>query len=141
MKTPILKTTSRMLVTLLVTYSLFLLLRGHNEPGGGFIGGLVTSATWVLFAIAFGVHEARASLRIDPKVLIGLGLLIAIASALPGLLREGVFMKGYWADHPFFYAIQLGMGTPFLFDIGVYLVVVGATLTTLFALKEEEPNP
>jgi multicomponent Na+:H+ antiporter subunit B len=55
-------------------FSLFLLFRGHNEPGGGFVGGLVAATAFALYAIAYGIVRARQALRVDPRTLIGIGL-------------------------------------------------------------------
>jgi len=63
----------RLLLPLLLMFSVFLLLRGHNEPGGGFVGGLMAATGFALFSIAFGSETARRILRIDPLALIGVG--------------------------------------------------------------------
>jgi len=73
----ILSTATRLLLPLLLMFSIFLLLRGHNEPGGGFVGGLVAAAAFALHAIAYSVAATRRLLIIDPRALIGTGLLIA----------------------------------------------------------------
>ena len=71
----ILSTAARYLLPLLLLFSFFILIRGHNEPGGGFIGGLVAAAAFALNAIAFDVGSTRRTLRIDPRTLIPAGLL------------------------------------------------------------------
>jgi len=131
----ILSTAARYLFPLLLLFSLFLLLRGHNEPGGGFVGGLVAAAAFSLYAIAEGVATARRVLGVDSRALIGVGLLVAAVSGLIPLAAGQPFMTGMWSD----YTVPLlgKVGTPLLFDIGVYLVVVGVTLTIVFSLAEE----
>jgi multicomponent Na+:H+ antiporter subunit A len=131
----ILATAARYLFPLLLLFSVFLLLRGHNEPGGGFVGGLVAAAAFSLYAIAEGVGTARRLLSIDARTLIGVGLLVAASSGLISLALGQPFMTGLWTG----FAVPLlgKVGTPLLFDIGVYLVVVGATLTIVFTLAEE----
>ena len=86
MKSLILRTATRFLMPLLLLFAVFLLLRGHNEPGGGFVGGLVVSAAFVLYAIAYGVDAGRRALLVDPSTLLSVGLLVALVSAIPGVL-------------------------------------------------------
>ena len=85
---------------LLLLFSVFLLLRGHNEPGGGFVGGLVAAAAFALYAIAFGVKRARQALLVKPMTLLGAGLLIALFSGLPAVLRGQPFLTALWAPGP-----------------------------------------
>ena len=73
MTSSILRTATRFLMPLLLLFALFLLLRGHNEPGGGFVGGLVVAAAFVLYAIAYGVAAGRRALLVDPSTLLGAG--------------------------------------------------------------------
>lgn len=124
----ILSTATRFLQPLLLLFSLFLLFAGHNEPGGGFAGGLVAAAAYVLHALAYGVGPARRSLRVDPRALAAAGLLVAGASGLSALAAGAPFLTGLWSN---------GWGTPVLFDLGVYLVVLGGVLLMVFPLMEE----
>jgi multicomponent Na+:H+ antiporter subunit B len=136
MNSLILSTATRYLLPLLLLFSVFLLLRGHNDPGGGFVGGLVAAAALALYGLTFGADEARQLLKIEPRSLIGIGLLLAVSSGLAAPLFQGrPFMSGIWAatELP-----ALGKpGTPLLFDLGVYLVVIGVVLTILLALSED----
>ena len=66
--------------------AVFLLMRGHNEPGGGFVGGLIAAAAFALYGIAFGVRRARQALLVSPLILLGAGLLVALVSGLPAVL-------------------------------------------------------
>lgn len=134
----ILKTTTRYLMPLLLMFSVFLFLRGHNQPGGGFAGGLVAAAPFALYSIAFGAAEARRVLQVKPRLLIGAGLLAAFASGVISLLNGKPFLTGIWGyvQAPGFGPVE--MGTPVLFDLGVYLVVMGAALSIIFALEEAE---
>ena len=128
---PIFRTAARLLMPLLLLFAVFLLLRGHNEPGGGFVGGLVAAAAFALYAIAFGVKRARQALLVKPMTLLGAGLLIALCSGLPAVLRGQPFLTALWARGP------LPLGTPALFDVGVFLVVAGVVLMMIFSLAEE----
>jgi len=108
-----------------------LLLRGHNDPGGGFVGGLIAAAAFSLYAIAFGVNRARQALLVRPLTLLGTGLLIALASGLPAVVSRQPFLTASWMPGP------VTLGTPVLFDIGVFLVVAGVVLMMIFSLGEE----
>lgn len=135
MRSLILGTATRYLLPLLLLFSIYLLLRGHNEPGGGFAGGLVAAAAFALYTIAYGVTQARRTLHIDPIKLTALGLLLALGSGLLGLLSGRPFMTGLWSAQTI--PVLGKAGTPVLFDLGVYLVVIGITLTIIFALADE----
>jgi multicomponent Na+:H+ antiporter subunit B len=135
MRSLILLTAIRYLLPLLLIFSIFVLLRGHNDPGGGFVGGLVAAAAFALYAIAVGVPEARKTLRANPRVFVSLGLFLAVVSGMVSLFLDLPFMTGVWVSQPL---PALGkVGTPSLFDLGVALVVVGVTLLIIFSLAEE----
>lgn len=136
MNSIILRTATRFLMTLLILFSIFLLLRGHNEPGGGFVGGLVAAAAYILHALAFDVSATRAALRVAPRTLIGLGLLLAVGSGLLPLLLGRPFLTALWWDVPLGAGV-LELGTPLIFDTGVYVAVLGVALTIMLALAEE----
>jgi multicomponent Na+:H+ antiporter subunit B len=130
----VLRTAARFLMALLLTFSIFLTLRGHNETGGGFSGGLVAAIAFTLHSLAYGVRSARNLLHFNPRKLIGLGLLASAGSGLAGLLMNKPYLTGQWLR-----VDALGgtsIGTPLLFDVGVYLVVLGVTLTIVFSLSE-----
>jgi multicomponent Na+:H+ antiporter subunit A len=138
----VLQTGARLLLTLLLLTSLFMLWRGHNEPGGGFIGGLFAASAVVLYLLAFGRETTTRLLRVPPRLGLGVGLAVAVASGLVGTVLAGTpFLTGQWTT-----VGGLKLGTPLLFDVGVFLVVVGFTLTIVLALERivdtrEEPNP
>ena len=133
----ILSTAARYLLPLLLLFSLFILIRGHNEPGGGFIGGLVAAAAFALNAIALDARSTRRTLRIDPRMLIPAGLSIALASGIIPLFSGDSFMTGKWFSIFVPGLEQLDIGTPLLFDCGVYLLVFGVALTMILTLTEE----
>jgi multicomponent Na+:H+ antiporter subunit B len=134
MKTIILQTASNYLLPLLLLFSFFILLRGHYLPGGGFVGGLVASIAFVLHAFANGLDKTRTLLRLHPAYFMPAGLAIALLSGLAPMLNALPFMTALWFPSP---APVVGMiGSPLFFDIGVYLVVTGATLTIIFTISE-----
>ena len=112
----------------MLVFSLYILLRGHNEPGGGFIGGLIASMALILSHLA----RPERSLTVAgqrPYRLAAAGLLVAAISGLPGLLAEGSFLAAWWGAEWWLPAVgKIKLGTPLLFDIGVYLTVAGVVL-------------
>jgi len=128
---PVFRTAARLLMPLLLMFAVFLLLRGHNEPGGGFVGGLVAAAAFALYSLAFGVQRARQALLVHPLTLLGAGLLIALVSGLPAVLQGRPFLTAVWPSGP------IALGTPVVFDLGVFLVVAGVVLMMIFSLAEE----
>ena len=135
MTSSILQTAARLLMPLLLLFAVFLLLRGHNQPGGGFVAALVVAASFVLYAIAFGVAAARRALLVRPSRLLSIGLLVALVSGLPGMAGGRPFMSAVWMTWPIG-GSDVHIGTPLLFDIGVFLAVVGVVLTIIFTLAE-----
>ncbi|HET9265997.1 MAG TPA: Na+/H+ antiporter subunit B [Vicinamibacterales bacterium] len=131
MTSQIFRAAARILMPLLLLFSIFLLVRGHNQPGGGFVGGLVASAAFALYSIAYGVERARRALLVEPLTLLGAGLLIALVSGLPAALRGQPFLTAQWMLQP------VVIGTPLVFDVGVFLVVTGVVLMMVFTLAEE----
>ena len=136
MKSLILTTAIRYLLPLLLLFSVFVMLRGHNEPGGGFVGGLIAAVAFALYALAEGVDSARYLLRINPRTLIAMGLATAILSALVAPVVYGQpFMTGLWSELTL---PAIGkLGTPLFFDLGVFQVVLGVTLLIVFSLAED----
>jgi multicomponent Na+:H+ antiporter subunit B len=132
----LLRTATRLLMPLLLLFAVFLLARGHNEPGGGFVAGLVVAMAMVLHAASFGVVASRRLLIVDPSRLLGGGLLVALASGLPATLQGQPFMSAVWTKVPTGGAV-VDVGTPLLFDLGVCLVVIGFVLTIVFTLVED----
>lgn len=132
----LLATAARYLMPLMIIFSVFLLLRGHNEVGGGFVGGLVAASALMLYGIAISPAAARALMPIEPRLLIGLGLLTALSSGLMSVLAGHPFMTGLWLKTPL--PVVGKVGTPLLFDTGVYLVVIGVVMWILLTLAEEE---
>lgn len=132
----ILSTAVKYLIPILLIFSFFLLLRGHNEPGGGFVGGLIAAAAYALFTIANGVEDAKKFLRVEPLFLIAIGLSLALVSGLISLFYGEIFMTGLWLKNEI--PVIGKIGTPFLFDVGVYFLVLGIVTKIIFALAEED---
>lgn len=133
----ILRTATLILLPLQVLFSLFLLLRGHDEPGGGFIGGLVASGSLALYLYAFGVGSLKRLLRVSPKDVLAIGLLLGILATLPAVLTGQAFFSAQWLELPLGNSV-LKLSTVLIFDIGVYLTVVGTLVTMFTALAETQ---
>ncbi|MGP9819717.1 MnhB domain-containing protein [Salinarimonas sp. NSM] len=123
----------RIFFVIMVLGSLWVLLRGHNEPGGGFIGGLVGAAGFSVLALALGVEAARRALVLHPVVLMGAGLAIAFLSGVPGIVTDASFLTHQWGS-----LAGVKLGTTIIFDLGVYMVVVGGVLSFMFRLYSED---
>ena len=133
MNSPILAVGGRLLLPVTLAFSLWLLWRGHNEPGGGFIGGLVAAAGVAVHSLPRGRRSMARLLRIHPTTIAAVGLLLALSSALPGLLLHEPFLTHQWIVAPG----GLALGTTLMFDCGVYLAVVGSVLAFLSPYLEE----
>jgi multicomponent Na+:H+ antiporter subunit B len=131
----ILSTASKILLPVLLVFSFFVLIRGHYEPGGGFVGGLVAASAFALYTFSNGVIEAK---RLFPhaKLFIVLGLAFSLSSGLVSVFAGQVVFTGLWAD--FSLPVIGKLSTPLLFDVGVYFVVVGVATSIIFTLKMKE---
>jgi len=133
----ILQTWTRLLQPVMFLFAIFLLLRGHDEPGGGFIGGLLASAAFSLGALAYGVETAKREVRFSPQALMTFGLVAALGSGMIGMFYGQPLLTSVWVE---FYVPILGdlkVGSPLIFDIGVFAVVIGVTTGVVFSLLEE----
>jgi len=137
MGTLIFRTFAPGLAALMVMFSVFVLLRGHNEPGGGFIGGLIAASAFAIYGIANGVENVRRALYFRPLSISATGVLLAALSGIPPLLQGKPFLTGLWW-FPEAGGVKLALSTPLLFDIGVWLGVVGAVIAIALALEEQE---
>ena len=139
MNSVILSTATRFLVPLIVLLSVFVFFRGHNEPGGGFIGGLLAATAFALMEKAEGLAAARRALRFRPQSIAAFGLGCCLVAGLWGGLQYGYFLKAVW---PMLTIAEDGtkggwpVGSIMLFDAGVYLVVLGSVCGILFALEQ-----
>lgn len=133
MRTVIFETAIKLLLPLFLAFSLFLLFRGHNAPGGGFIGGLLAAIGLFLRAMVFGTKNTIATYKIRPIGIIAIGLSVALVSILIPLFSGLPLMTGLWSD--FTLPLIGKLGTPLMFDIGVYIVVIGVVLNITFILS------
>lgn len=139
MRTLIFRTMAPYLTSLMILFSVFVLLRGHNEPGGGFIGGLIAASAFAIYGIACGVSPVRRALYFHPMTISGSGLLLGAAAGAFSFLFEVPFMTGLWASVRFG-GVTVDLSTPLFFDIGVYLVVMGTITSIALGLEEREED-
>ncbi|EJZ20683.1 Na(+)/H(+) antiporter subunit B [Rhizobium sp. Pop5] len=137
MNTLIFRTVAPFLTALMLLFSFFVLLRGHNEPGGGFIGGLIAASGLAVYGIARGVSAVRRSLFFHPLSIAGAGLLLSTIAGLLSIFFAVPFMTGLWI-YPKLFGAEVPLSSVLLFDIGVYLVVLGAITSIALALEEKE---
>lgn len=130
----ILQQATTYLLPLLLLFSIFLLLRGHYLPGGGFIGGLIASIAFILFGFANGIEKTQRYMRYHPAVLMPVGLGLALFAGLIPMFSGKPFLTGVWLKDPL--PVVGLVGNALLFDTGVYFVVIGVTLTIIFTIAE-----
>ncbi|WP_048649484.1 Na+/H+ antiporter subunit B [Nitratireductor soli] len=137
MRTLIFRTIAPYLTSLMVLFSIFVLLRGHNDPGGGFIGGLIAASAFAIYGIACGVSPVRRALYFHPMAISGFGLLLAALAGWLSLFFDVPFLTGLWTTVSIL-GLPVDLSTVLFFDIGVYLVVVGSITSIALALEERE---
>lgn len=135
MKSVIFRAVAPFLTSLMVLFSIFVLLRGHNEPGGGFIGGLIAVSALAIYGIAHGVETVRRAIYFHPMAIAGAGLFASTVAGLISVAARVPFMTGLWI-YPSVFGLEIPLSTVMLFDGGVYLVVVGAISSIALSLEE-----
>ncbi|QED46560.1 Na(+)/H(+) antiporter subunit B [Cytobacillus dafuensis] len=133
----ILRSVTKVAIVVILTFSIYLFLGGHHNPGGGFIGGLSVAAGLVLLYLAFDIETVRKNIPVDFKKLAGLGVLIAVLTGVSSLFFDKPFLNqtfGYF-NLPIFGKTELA--TAVLFDIGVALAVIGTAVTIILSISED----
>ncbi|WP_221564626.1 Na(+)/H(+) antiporter subunit B [Alkalihalobacillus sp. TS-13] len=133
----ILKTTSTIIVFVILAFSVNLFFAGHNAPGGGFIGGLMAASAFILLYITFGLKTMKKVLRVNFRYFIAAGLLIAFATGVGSFIFGQPFLSHTFGH---FHLPLLGdteLATAVMFDIGVYLTVIGVTMTIILTIAED----
>ena len=120
----------------MLVFALYLLVRGHNNPGGGFIAAIIASTGFVFYAIIFGTKKVEKLLQLSTHQWMGIGLLLALISALLPLFFSQEIQTGLWLPADFPILGSLHLGTPLLFDTGVFLTVSGVILTIILSIME-----
>jgi len=120
-----------------IVVSIYLLFAGHNLPGGGFAGGLLAGLALVARYLAGGRYELGEAVPIDPGKILGLGVLLAVGTAIGSLFISGTPLESAYFEADLPVLGHLSFGTSSIFDVGVYLVVIGLSLDILRSLGSE----
>ena len=139
MRTVIFRSIAPFLTSLMVLFSIFVLLRGHNEPGGGFIGGLIAASALAIYGIACGVAPVRRAIYFHPMGISAFGLFMAAMAGVLSVVAGVPYMSGLWI-YPELFGVELALSSVLVFDVGVYLVVVGAIGSIALALEERDSD-
>ena len=125
---------SRLLLPLALLVAIFVLLRGHNLPGGGFIAGLITAVALISQYLANGIAWTQSRMSTELPPLIGIGLLLATATGLASWLFDHPFLTSTFSHVHWPLVGEFELASAMLFDLGVFMVVVGVTLVILLRL-------
>jgi multicomponent Na+:H+ antiporter subunit B len=134
---PLLATGTQTMVPTLALFSVYLLVVGHDVPGGGFAGGLIASAALLLIYLAFGRRGLRRTLPVQPQTAMGVGILLALTAGTIGLVFDGTFLTYEYAQWSAPLIGDIKVSTLLLFDLGVYAVVVGLVTTGILELGSD----
>lgn len=132
------QTTMRFITIIVFAFSFYLFFAGHNSPGGGFIGGLMTASAILVLYLAFDKKKINKAIPINFTTMIGVGLLLAVGTGIVSMFFDYPFLTQFF-DYfyfPIFGEVELTTALPF--DLGVYLVVVGAAMTIILAIAEDD---
>lgn len=133
----ILRTVSLGLLYIILIFSVYTFVRGHNAPGGGFIAGLITAAVILIQYLAFPPSDLERTFRPVFHRLIGAGLVLAGGSGVFGVILGRGFLQGFHWEIVLPWGGHLAVHTVMVFDLGVYLVVVGSVISVFLALEEQ----
>ncbi len=132
------------LFPVVIAIAIYMLLRGHDLPGGGFIAGIIMSLGFILQYMAHGTRWVEERLRVLPVLWIGWGLLLAMLTGLGAMALGAPFLTSAFAYAEIPLIGKIPMATALLFDLGVFALVVGATVLMLIALAHQSirrPKP
>lgn len=133
-----LQVSMRIIALIIITFSVYLFLAGHNDPGGGFIGGLMTASGILVLYLAFDMKIITKSLPFNFSAMIGFGLVFAVSTGMISVFLGEPFLKQFFGYFQFLKFGEVEWTTALLFDLGVYLVVVGSALTIILAIAEDD---
>ena len=133
-----LQTAMRFITIIVFAFSCYLCFAGHNAPGGGFIGGLMTASAILVLYLAFDKKVMNKVISFDFTVVIGIGLLFAVGTGIASMLFDYPFLTHFfdYFQFPFFGEVELT--TALTFDLGVYLVVVGAAMSIILVIAGDD---
>jgi len=133
----ILQTAAKVLVFIIMTFSIYILFAGHHNPGGGFIGGLITASALMLLYIAFDAETIQEIIPVDFKIIGAIGVLMALLTGISAVVVDSAFLTQVYKYVDLPLLGKTGIGTALVFDLGVYLAVVGTTMTIIRSISED----
>ncbi len=127
---------TKYIVILVNILAVMLFVKGHNEPGGGFIAGCITAMSLVMLTMIYGVNHTKDLIKFNPLTMALLGVLLTYLTGLiPVLFNQPFMMHHLWTTTlPIIGKVDIG--TPIIFDFGIYLVVVGAVSKIIMMLED-----
>jgi len=134
----IIQFTAKIVFFIIFFFSIHIFLAGHYTPGGGFVGGLLTSSALVLLVLVYDINTVRHILPINYTYLTAIGLLLALATAAYPMFVGKPFFTHFFDYFDLPLLGKQSLHTAMLFDSGVYLVVVGVTMTIIQTIGEDE---
>ncbi len=134
----ILQTTTKIVLFIILIFSVFIFFTGHYTPGGGFIGGLLTSGAIVLLLLAFDLKTIKKILPFNYMYIIATGLLFSIGTGAGAMLFNVPFLTHAYTHIDIPILGELSLHTATIFDLGVFLVVVGVTMTIIQTIGGDE---
>ena len=142
MSSLILRTAMGLILPLALVFAAYVALKGHNLPGGGFIGGLIAATVLSLYRMSNGREAFERMLPIHPRVLVFVGLALAFLTALtPIVFGRGVLTSLVTDLHIPVIDLHLHFASAMIFDAGVVLVVIGVSVGMIARLSEELETP
>ncbi|UOR12608.1 Na(+)/H(+) antiporter subunit B [Halobacillus amylolyticus] len=133
----ILRTTTSIIAFILLGFSVYLFFAGHNAPGGGFIGGLMAAAALVLMYMAYGLNAMEKVIRVNFRYMTFTGLLIAVATGAGSFAFGEPFLSQTFAYFQLPILGRTELATALLFDLGVYLTVIGISMTIILTVAND----
>ncbi|WP_181348569.1 Na(+)/H(+) antiporter subunit B [Thalassobacillus sp. CUG 92003] len=133
----ILRTTTSLIAFILIGFSVYLFFSGHNNPGGGFIGGLMTAAAIILMNMAYGSEAMAKVLPVNFRFVVALGLAIAVLTGVGSFVFGQPFLSQTYAYFQLPILGKTELATALLFDLGVYLTVIGVTMTIILTIADD----
>lgn len=133
----ILQAVTKIVVFIILTLAVYLFFSGHDNPGGGFIGGLVLAAAVVLLILAFDIDTMQRALPFDFKVVGALGVFIVVVTGLGSLLFDVPFLTQTMGKFNVLFFGEMELSTVTIFEVGVALAVVGVVVTIILSINED----
>jgi monovalent cation:proton antiporter len=134
----LLQTAAKVLVFIILTFAIYVMFAGHHNPGGGFVGGLITASAFILLLIAFDAQSVREMLPVDFKKIGAAGVLIAVLTGAASLIFDVPFLTQPHTKTHLPLVGEVELASAVLFDIGVFLAVLGTTMTIITSISEDE---